>query len=132
MALDVSGNWETGDDYRVLEALELPFSEYTLNGLHTCMEQLEDISADAVLRVQDALDRYETARDAKIASDVANTENKLLVQADVLKWAAGNGANGVLAELQNARFLVMSYFDFCPYTPNTSQEASGVTSLIRS
>jgi hypothetical protein len=96
------------------------------------MAQLEAISADAVLQVQDALDRYEAARDAKKVADLANTENKTLVQADVLKWAAGNGSNGVLAELQTARDLVMRYFDFCPYTPNSGEEASGVTSLVRS
>jgi hypothetical protein len=131
MALDTSGNWSSGDDFRVLEALEMPFSEYILEGLRTCMAQLESIDADVVLQVQDALDRYEAARDAKKVADLANTENKLLVQADVLKWAAGNGMNGVVAELQTARELVMRYFDFCPYTPN-SAESTGATQLIRS
>lgn len=132
MALDTSGNWVIGDDFRVLEALEMPFSEYILEGLRTCMAQLEAIDADVVLQVQDALDRYEAARDAKKTADLANTENKLLVQADVLKWAAGTGVSGVVAELQTARELVMRYFDFCPYTPSSEGASQGATSLIRS
>jgi predicted nicotinamide N-methyase len=78
------------------------------------------------------LDRYEAAKEAKVTADLANVENKTLVQADVLKWAAGNGVSGVVAELQSAREQVARYFDFCPYTPNSAELAMGATSLIRS
>lgn len=134
MALDISGNWEAGDDLRVLEALGLPFSQYMLQGLQTCMNQLEDISPEAVLAVKDELTRYETAKAAKSAADLANTESKTLIKADVLEWEPSKSGElvGMDAEIADSRNQIANYFAFCPYTAGASTGTTGMTSLIRS
>lgn len=134
MALDTSGNWEVGDDLRVIDALEMSFSEYTLSGLQSCMGQLESISPSAVLRVRDELTRYETAKEAKKEADLARTGDTVLVQADVLKYQyIGENTSGVMQEMLIARTNISRYFDFCPYTPNSEDiTQGGSTSLIRS
>ena len=62
--LDTSGNWESGDDLRIIEALLLPFGAFTLDCVGNCANQLEDMSPEAVLRVKALLDEYEAASDA--------------------------------------------------------------------
>jgi hypothetical protein len=127
MALDTSGNWVAGDDLRVIEALHLGFSQYMLEGIQVCMNDLERISGDAVVRVRTALVRYEAARAAKIAADLGNTEDKMLTKADVLEWSRSMGG-GVSVEMGAASEQVRSYFSSCPYVP---QRQFG-TALIRS
>jgi hypothetical protein len=127
MALDTSGNWVAGDDLRVIEALHLGFSQYMLQGIQVCMNDLERISGDAVVRVRTALVRYEAAREAKIAADLGNTEDKMLTKADVLEWSRSMGG-GVSVEMGAASEQVRSYFSSCPYVP---QPTMG-TLLLRS
>lgn len=129
MGLNTSGNWSVGDDLRVLDALGMDFSEYGLNGLQTCMNQLESISGGAVLKVLDAVSRYETAKAAKTAADLANTDSKVLVKADVLAWEV-NDFKGIDSEIMDSRYEVMRYFEFCPYTPKVG--GGDMTMLIRS
>ena len=47
MALDTSGVYTAGDDYRVIKVLNLPFGSYTLDCVANCMNQLEDMSVAA-------------------------------------------------------------------------------------
>ena len=63
--LDTSGNWDAGDDLRVIEALMLPFGSYTLTCVGRCCNELEDMSPEAVLKLKDLLDDYEAADDAE-------------------------------------------------------------------
>ena len=51
MALDVSGNWQAGDDLRIITALSLPFGSFTLDCVQNCCGQLEEMSPEAVLEV---------------------------------------------------------------------------------
>jgi hypothetical protein len=132
MALDVSGNWDAGDDFRLLEALQMQFSEYSLDCLQACMNQMEDISPEAVLQVKGVLTDYDTASAAVSAQNLANLEGKTLVQADVLKWERnGNGPTGAQSELGSARKKLMNYFAFCPCTPEIAFWG-GITQLVHS
>jgi len=128
--LDTSGNWSAGDDLRVLEAMGMAFSEYGINGLRTCMNQLEGISSGAVLKVLDAVDRYEAGKTAKTTSDLADVDGKVLVKADVLSWEVTKGSSGIDDEIMDARLQVIKYFEFCPYTPKVGE--TGATMLVRS
>jgi hypothetical protein len=47
MALDTSGVYSEGDDYRVIKVLNLPFGSYTLDCVQNCLNQLEDMSVTA-------------------------------------------------------------------------------------
>ena len=115
MALDTSGNWEAGDDLRIIEALMLPFGSYTLDCVQNCMHQLEDMSPEAVLRVRALLDEYEAAKDAESNSNISDTEGKVLVKADVLEWeVTGTGQpSGAQQEMNRARYEIAQYFAFC-------------------
>lgn len=115
MALDVSGNWETGDDLRLIEALGLPFGTYTLDCVQKCMAELEDMSPEAVLRVRALLDEYEAAKTAEKESNLADTEGKTLVKADVLEWevTGKNELSGSQQEMNRAQYELAQYFAFC-------------------
>lgn len=134
--LDVNGNWVAGDDLRVIECLMLPFGEYVLDCTRNCMNQLEAMSSDAVLRVRALLDEYEAADQAESDQNLADTEGKVLVKADVLEWeVTGNGVSGLVQEKGNIRAEVARYFSFCSclgsILPGTSGHY-GATTLIRS
>ena len=134
MALITTGNWVAGDDLRVIEALKLPFGSYTLTCTQNCMNQLEVMSADAVLNVRALLDRYEAAETAQITSDLADTEGKTLVKADVLEWER-NGAgetSGPQQEMLRARQDLAQYFAFCSCMGGLAGGSASQTALIRS
>ena len=138
MALDTSGNWEAGDDLRLIEALMLPFGSYTLDCTQNCMEQLEDMSPEAVLRVRVLLDEYEAADSAESGQNLGNTEGKVLVEADVLRWEVVNGGiSGATQEKAKTRDEIARYFSFCSclagYLPGSGDMGGyGTASLIRS
>lgn len=115
MALDTSGLWVAGDDLRIIEALGLPFGSYTLTCTQNCANQLEDMSSGAVSNVRTLLDEYEAAKTAESAANLADTEGKTLVKADVLEWER-NGAgelSGPQQEMQRCRMELAQYFAFC-------------------
>ena len=136
MALDVSGNWETGDDLRLIEALMLPFGEYTLTCVQNCCAQLEDMSAEAVLRVRALLDEYEAANQAESEQNLGDTEGKVLVKADVLEWEVVNGGiSGTSQEKASTRDEIARYFSFCSCLGSAlpgGNTGYGTASVIRS
>ena len=114
MALDTTGNWVAGDDLRVIEALLLPFGSFTLDCTQNCMNQLEDMSPEAVLRVRALLDEYEAAKSAESTQNLSDTEGKVLVKADVLEWEVINGGvSGSIQEMNRVRYEIAQYFAFC-------------------
>ena len=134
MALDVSGNWVAGDDLRIIEALGAPFGSYTLECVQNCANQLEDLSAQAVLNVRAALDEYEAAKSAESTSNLADTEGKTLVKADVLEWEKDSSSqpSGPQKEMQRARDEIAKYFAFCSCLAGQVIVYAGATPLIRS
>ena len=138
MALDTSGYWEAGDDLRLIEALMLPFGEYTLTCVQNCMNQLEDMSPEAVLRVRTLLDEYETASQVETEQNLGDTEGKVLVKADVLEWEVVNGGiSGSSQEKASVRAEIARYFSFCSCLGSVMPGPGGMggygsSSLIRS
>ena len=116
MALDVTGVWEPGDDLRVIEALGLPFGSYVLDCVQNCMNQLEDISPEACVRVRALLDQYEAADNADTEQNTGDVEGKVLVKADVLEWEVVGGKTGLTGpqkEKAKIRYELWNYFAFC-------------------
>lgn len=114
MALNTSGNWDPGDDQRVLRALQLPFGAYTLTCLQGCMHEMERISPEAVLEVKALLDAYDQASDKVTEGNLGDTEGKILTKADVLEWTpTGTGASGAVSEKNSIREEIRRYFAFC-------------------
>ena len=116
MALDITGVWEAGDDIRVIEALLIPFGSYTLDCTQKCMNQLEDMSTEAALRVKALLDEYDAADDADSNQNTGDVEGKVLVKADVLEWEVVGGHTGLTGpqkEKNKIRYELWQYFAFC-------------------
>lgn len=114
--LNTSGNWDAGDDLRVIEALLLPFGSYTLDCVGNCCNQLEDMSPEAVLRVKALLDEYDAADNADTDQNTGDTEGKVLVKADVLEWEVVGGKTGMTGpqkEKSKVRMELWNYFAFC-------------------
>jgi len=137
MALDTTGNWVAGDDLRIIEALMLPFGTYVLDCVQNCMNQLEDMSPEAVLRVRALLDEYEAADQAESGQNLGDTEGKVLVKADVLEWEVVNGGiSGTSQEKAKIRDEIARYFSFCSclagYLPGSGGGGYGTAPLIRS
>lgn len=124
--LDVSGSWTEGDQYRVLEVLGLGMSQYMVDGITTCMNDMVDALA---ARVVVDLDRYDAAKAAQTAADLTNPENKTLIKADVLEWQVSAGGAGTAREMSSAASDVRLAFASCPHVP---QMGYSTTPLIRS
>ena len=134
MALDTTGNWVAGDDLRIIEALGAPFGSFTLECVQNCCNQLEDMSAQAVLNVRTLLDEYEAAKSAESSQNLSDTEGKTLIKADVLEWevdAAGQ-PSGAQKEMQRAQGEIAQYFAFCSCLAGFLGNNSYGTPLIRS
>ena len=135
MALDTSGLWDAGDDLRIIEVLEVPFGSYTLDCTGNCCNQLEGMSPGAVTNVKALLNEYDAAKTAQINQNLADTEGKTLVKADVLEWQVnGAGApSGPQLEMWRCRNEIANYFAFCSCLGSLLQNSMGYsTSLIRS
>ena len=134
MALDTSGNWVAGDELRIIEALEVPFGSYTLDCVANCCNQLEDMSAQAVLNVRAALDEYEAAKAAESTQNLSDTEGKTLIKADVLEWQADGAGmpSGAQKEMNRAQQEIAQYFAFCSCLGGLLGGSSHGTPLIRS
>lgn len=133
MALDTTGNWVAGDELRIIEALGLPFGSYTLDCVSNCCNQLEDLSAQAVLNVRALLDEYEAAKAVQTTQDLADTEGKTLVKADVLEWEVNKGqASGPQVEMMRTKDEIAQYFAFCSCLGGLVGASSHGTQLIRS
>ena len=73
MALDTSGVYTAGDDYRVIKILSLPFGSYTLDCVANCMNQLEDMSVPAAQDLVNMLTEWETADSAQTTENLNQT-----------------------------------------------------------
>ena len=134
MALITTGSWEAGDDLRIIEALKLPFGSYTLQCTQDCCNQLEEMSPEAVLKVRALLDEYEAAETAQKTQNLADTEGKTLVRADVLEWSPNGAgqASGPQQEMARTQAELKNYFAFCSCMGGLQEGGSYATSLIRS
>lgn len=129
--LDTSAGFANGDEIRLMDALKVPISEANISGIITCMNQLTGFSPATVTLVLEYLTRYDTATTAQQTADVANTESKTLVKADVLEWEVKNGLVGLDNEIADCVNGLMNCFAFCPYVVS-SNTTGGPTMLLRS
>ena len=132
--LDVSGLWSEGDDYRLIKALLVPFGTYTLNCIASCMNDLQAMSTTAQQDVLDLLTSYETAETVQETTNLADTEGKTLIQADVLSWSPDgtDKPSGPQRQMMADRAHLQSIFAFCTCLGGLQGETSYTTVLIRS
>ncbi|WGL30493.1 hypothetical protein SCRES1_gp66 [Synechococcus phage S-CRES1] len=135
MALDTSGVYTAGDDYRVIKVLSLPFGEYTLECVSNCMNQLEVMSVVAAQDLVTMLAAWDTADSAQTTESLNQTDGKkVLIKADVLEWeVTGGGMTGPQSEKLKIEQDIAELMAFCSCLGGfLSNSAYGSTSLIRS
>ena len=137
MALDTSGVYRPGDDYKVIKILGLPMGEYTLDCVANCMNQLEDMSPEAAADLVAMIDAWEVADDAQTESDLSQGDGrKVLVKADVLEWEVINGGvSGTSSEKGKIVGNISNLLSFCSCLGGMLPGAGGhygTASLIRS
>ena len=133
MALDTSGVYTAGDDYKVIKILSLPFGDYTLDCVSNCMNQLEDMSVPAAQDLVDMISEWETADSAQTTEDLSQTDGKkVLVKADVLEWeVTGNGSTGPQMQKAKIEKDIAELMAFCSCLGGYIGGYSG-TMLVRS
>ena len=133
MALDTSGVYTAGDDYKVIKILSLPFGDYTLDCVSNCMNQLQDMSTVAAQDLVDMIGEWETADNAQTTEDLSQTDGrKVLVEADVLSWqVVGTGTTGPQMQKLKIEQDIAELLAFCSCLGGYLGGYSGAT-LIRS
>ena len=139
MALDTSGVYTAGDDYKVIKILSLPFGTYTLDCVSNCMNQLEDMSPPAAQDLVDMIAAWEAADSAQTEQDLTQTDGKkVLVKADVLEWeVTGNGISGTQSQKNKIEQDIAELMAFCSclggFLPGSGTGGGyGTANLIRS
>lgn len=134
MALDTSGVYTAGDDYRVIKILSLPFGTYTLDCVQNCMNQLEDMSVPAAQDLVDMIGEWETADQAQTTQDLSQVDGKkVLVKADVLEWeVTNNGISGAQSQKMKIESDIAELMAFCSCLGGYLNGYNGGTALVRS
>ena len=132
--LDTSGVYTAGDDYKVIKILNVPFGTYTLDCVAGCMNDLESMSSAAASDLVALLGDWETADAAESAQNLEQAGGqKVLVEADVLKWEVINGGiNGATQEKAKIKGEIAQIMSFCACLGGLLGGYNGATPLIRS
>ena len=133
MALDTSGVYTAGDDYKVIKILSIPFGDYSLDCVSNCLNQLEDISTVAAQDLVDMIGEWETADAAQTTEDLSQTDGKkVLTKADVLEWeVTGTGVTGPQMQKLKIEQDIAELLAFCSCLGGYLGGYSG-TMLVRS
>lgn len=129
---EAEAGWVDGDFERILLALEIGISEYTINEMRVCANRLAQISNTMVNRVRGLLDDYDAAAVIQKGLGVNSDAGRTLVKADVLEWQVERGGQyeAVIKEKGRIYNELVKIFSYCPIVVNDVGRYS--TSLIRS
>jgi len=111
--LDTSLGWVAGDVERVLLALEIGISGYTINEMTVGCNELGSIASTQVSNVRGLLSEWDNAlADQKAVGD-KDEAGKTLVKADVLEWEVnGSRYDGILKEKSRIYNELRKIFSF--------------------
>lgn len=114
--LDTGLGWVAGDVERILLAMELGISEYTINELTVCANRLGEISSTLVSTVRTLLSEYDAAILVQKGLGVDDDAGKVLVKADVLEWETDKGGRYEAVQKEKGRIYneLVKIFAFCP------------------
>lgn len=130
--LDTGLGWVAGDVERILLAMEIGVSEYTINELTVCANKLGEMSGTLVGVVRGLLSDYDAAIVVQKGLGVDNDAGRTLVKADVLEWEVSKGGQyeAVMKEKGRIYNELVKIFSYCPIMVEGMGRNS--TSLIRS
>jgi|TARA_Y100000033_G_scaffold32013_1_gene30627 hypothetical protein len=97
--LDTSLGWVAGDVERILLALEIGISSYTISEMTIGCNELGGIASTQVSNVRSLLGEWDSALADQKAVGAKDEAGKTLVKADVLEWEVdGSRYDGILRE----------------------------------
>lgn len=131
--LDTTVGWAAGDVERILIAIGVWISPYTVNEATVCCNELGQNSPTLVTRVRTLLDEFDTAVEAQKAANVGDNVGRVLRKADVLEWdteRSGTPFDGAIRERARVADELTKIFGSCPILSQKGTDS--VVALYRS
>ena len=111
--LDTSLGWVAGDVERILLALEIGISPYTISEMTVGCNELGGIASTQVSNVRGLLSEWDDAMSDQKAVGDKDEAGKTLVKADVLEWEVnGSRYDGILKEKSRIYNELRKIFSF--------------------
>lgn len=112
--LDTGLGWHDGDPERILLALGIGLSRYTINEMIVGCNELGEIAEGQVHEVRNLLSEYDTAMNHQKNAGHEENAGKILVKADVLEWERENGGKyeAILREKARCVYELEKIFGF--------------------
>ena len=111
--LDTSLGWVAGDVERILLALEIGISSYTIHEMTVGCNELGGIASTQVSNVRSLLGEWDNALADQKAVGAKDEAGKTLVKADVLEWEVdGSRYDGILREKSRIYNELRKIFSF--------------------
>jgi len=131
--LQTSYGWVASDPERILIACGVGVSEYSLNEVIICCNEIGGRSSTLVGRTRGLLDDWDDANDAEKDAYTDANRGRVLSKADVLEWdVSGGGAKQAAKDEKNRiSYELRLIFGDCPVIMS-SRSNSLVTTLYRS
>jgi len=125
--------WVASDPERILIACGVGVSEYSLNEVIVCCNEIGVRSSTLVSRAKNLLDDWDDANDAERDAYTDDNKGKILSKADVLEWdVSGGGAKQAAKDEKNRiSYELRLIFGDC-LVIMSSRGNSGITPLYRS
>lgn len=114
--LDTGLGWVAGDAERILVAVGVGVSQYTINEMIVCMNELGGMSSTLVATVRGLLAGYDAAVTIETTVNTGADGGKTLVKADVLEWETNKGGRYEAITIEKRRNVndLLTIFAFCP------------------
>ncbi len=114
--LNTGLGWVAGDVERILIACGVGVSEYTINEVTVCCNELGVMSTTLVSTVRGLLSDYDSAVTVEKTVNVSDNGGKTLIKADVLEWEADKGGRyeAIVTEKRRNVKDLLNIFAFCP------------------
>ena len=114
--LNTGLGWVAGDVERILVAVGIGVSEYTINEMTVCCNELGGMSSTLVATVRGLLSDYDTAVTAEKTLNTGDDGGRTLVKADVLEWETSKGGKyeAIVTEKRRNVGDLLTIFSFCP------------------
>ena len=114
--LDTGLGWVAGDVERILVAVGIGVSEYTINEMTVCCNELGGMSSTLVATVRGLLSDYDTAVTKEKTLNTGDDGGRTLVKADVLEWETSKGGKyeAIVTEKRRNVGDLLTIFSFCP------------------
>ena len=111
--LNTSLGWVAGDVERILLALEIGISPYTISEMTIGCNELGSIASTQVSNVRTLLSEWDSALADQKAVGAKDEAGKTLVKADVLEWEVnGSRYDGILKEKSRIYNELRKIFSF--------------------